>query len=103
MRTYSRTRAWTADQFDAATERLERRGLVADGAFTERGRALREQIEEHTDAQARPLLDALGDDIGVLCDLLAPWSVAIREQKGYPASGPHDLARPVTTRTEVST
>ena len=54
MRTYSRTRAWTADQFDAATERLERRGLVADGAFTERGRALREQIEEHTDAQMRP-------------------------------------------------
>jgi Helix-turn-helix family len=93
LRTYSRTRAWTEEQFDAATERLESRGLIADGAFTERGRELRERIEIDTDAQLRPVLDALGDDIHELSDILEPWGAAIRAGKGYPSSGPHDLAR----------
>jgi hypothetical protein len=92
LRTYSRTRAWTEEQFDAATERLESRGLIADGAFTEAGRALRESIEDHTDRQMKPALDALGDDAAELFEILAPWGEAIREAKGYPASGPHDLA-----------
>ena len=104
LRTYSRTRAWTEVQFDAATERLESRGLIADGAFTELGRALRERIETDTDAQLRPVLDALGDDIHGLCDVLEPWGVAIRAGKGYPTSGPHDLARMASgpERQEVS-
>jgi hypothetical protein len=93
LRTYSRTRAWTAEQFDAATERLESRGLIADGAFTDAGRELREDIEVHTDAQMAPALAALGDDVTELCDRLAPWGEAVRAAKGYPASGPHDLAR----------
>ncbi len=93
LRTYSRTRAWTADQFDAATERLESRGLIADGAFTDAGREVREDVEVHTDAQMAPALAALGDDVTELCDRLAPWGEAVRAAKGYPASGPHDLAR----------
>ena len=93
LRSYSRTRAWTTEQFDAATERLESRGLVADGAFTPAGRELREDIEVHTDAQMSPTLDALGDDIVELGDRIAPWGEAIRAARGYPASGPHDLAR----------
>ena len=60
MRTYSRTRAWTDEQFDAATERLESRGLLADGAFTEAGRALREEIEVETDRQMAPALRRAG-------------------------------------------
>jgi len=105
LRTYSRTRAWTEEQFDAATERLESRGLIADGAFTESGRASRERIETDTDAQMRPVLDALGGDIHGLCDILEPWGAAIRAGKGYPTSGPHDLARVATgsDRQEVST
>ena len=93
MRSYARTRAWTDEQFDAATERLERRGLVADGAFTPTGRERRERVEQDTDEQMRPVLDALGDDVEELIELLAPWGRSIREAKGYPASGPHDLAR----------
>ena len=100
LRSYSRTRAWTNEQFDAATERLEERGLIADGAFTPAGREVREDIEVHTDAQMRPTLDALGDDVGELCDRLAPWGEAIRSAKGYPASGPHDLARIASARQE---
>jgi hypothetical protein len=92
MRTYSRTRAWTTEQFDAALERLESRGLVADGAFTEAGRAAREAVEVHTDDQVRLAIDALGDDADELFTLLAPWGEAVRAAKGYPASGPHDLA-----------
>ncbi len=105
LRTYSRTRAWTEEQFDAATERLESRGLIADGAFTERGRELRERIEIDTDAQLRPVLDALGDDIHGLCDILEPWGAAIRAGRGYPSSGPHDLARMAggSDRQEVNT
>ena len=93
MRSYARTRAWTDEQFDAATERLERRGLVADDAFTPAGRERRERVEQDTDEQMRPVLDALGDDVEELIELLVPWGRSIREAKGYPASGPHDLAR----------
>ena len=100
LRSYSRTRAWTDEQFDAATERLESRGLIADGAFTEAGRALREDIEVHTDVQMRPAMDALGDDADELFALLGPWSDQIRAAKGYPASGPHDLARATAARRD---
>jgi hypothetical protein len=92
LRSYSRTRAWSDEQFDAATERLQSRGLLADGAFTDEGRRVREAIEDATDHQMKPALDALGDDAGELFAILEPWGRAIREAKGYPASGPHDLA-----------
>lgn len=93
LRSYSRTRAWSEEDFEAATQRLEARGLIADGAFTEPGRALRESVEVHTDAQQQVLVDALGDDLDEVCRHLEQWGVAIRDAKGYPASGPHDLAR----------
>jgi len=92
MRSYSRTRAWSDAQFDAATERLEARGYLADGALTAAGRDARESIEDETDRQMKPALDALGDDADELFAILAPWGQAVRDAKGYPASGPHDLA-----------
>ena len=45
LRTYIRTRAWSDDDLDAAEARLVGRGLVADGAFTDEGRAAREDVE----------------------------------------------------------
>lgn len=93
LRTYSRTRAWSEDEFAAAEERLQSRGLIADGGFTPAGRAAREAVETATDAQMRPVLDALGDDLDELCSLLEPWGAAVRAAKGYPAAGPHDLAK----------
>ena len=92
MRTYSRTRAWTDAQFDAATERLRARGLLDGDAFTDKGREVRESIEDETDRQMKPALDALGDDVDELFAILAPWGQAVRDAKGYPAAGPHDLA-----------
>lgn len=92
MRSYSRTRAWSDEQFDAAHERLKSRGLVDETDFTEAGRLLREDVEVRTDDQMAGALHALGDDLDELLQILTPWGAAIREGKGYPASGPHDLA-----------
>lgn len=92
MRSYSRTRAWSDDQFDAAHDRLRAKGLVDDTGFTALGREVREQIEVHTDQQMLATVRALGDDLDELLAILLPWGAAIRDAKGYPASGPHDLA-----------
>ena len=93
MRTYSRTRAWSEAEFDAAAERLRTRGLIDGDGFTAAGRDAREAIEVATDEQMRPALDALGDDVDELCSILEPWGAAVRAGGGYLANGPHDLAR----------
>ena len=100
MRSYSRTRAWTDAQFDAAHARLAARGLVDDVGFTEAGRAAREDVEVRTDAQMRPAVEALGDDIDELYALLEPWGVAVRAGFGYLSAGPHDLATAAQRRAE---
>jgi hypothetical protein len=92
LRTYIRTRAWSDEQLDAAEGRLAAGRLVADGGFTEAGRALRASIEEATDAQCASMLDALGDDLEELVHILSPWGAAIRAAGGYPSQGPHELA-----------
>lgn len=93
LRSYSRTRAWSDAEFDAAEERLTSRGLLRDGAITDAGRDAREAIEVATDSQCRPFVDALGDDLEELVSILLPYGAAIREQKGYLTAGPADLAR----------
>jgi hypothetical protein len=93
LRSYIRSRAWSNDELDAAEERLVARGLMADGAFTEAGRAEREAVEVATDRQCQPIIDALGDDVDELVDILLPWGAAVRAAGGYLPSGPHDLAR----------
>ncbi len=92
MRTYIRTRAWSDDDLDAAEARLKDRGLVADGALTDAGRAVREEVELGTDRQCRVIAEALGDDFDELVALLAPWSRAVLDAGGYPGSGPRDVA-----------
>ena len=93
LRSYSRTRGWSNDDFDAAEARLVARGLLENGAFTTEGRDAREEVENTTDRLCQPIIDALADDFDELVSLLQPWGLAIREAKGYPGGGPHDLAR----------
>jgi hypothetical protein len=88
LRTYIRTRAWSDADIDAAEARLVDRGLVDGGAFTDQGRAEREAVEVATDRQCRPIVEALGDDVDELLGMLEPWVQAIRDGRGYPASGP---------------
>jgi hypothetical protein len=91
-RSYVRTRAWSDADLDGAEQRLTDGGLLASGTLTDAGRARREEVEMATDAQCRPIVAALGDDLGELVEILRPWGAAIRAGGGYPASGPHDLA-----------
>lgn len=93
LRTYIRTRAWTADQLDAAEERLVSRGLLQDRELTPKGRTEREAIEAVTDAACKRIVDNLGDDVDELVSIAGGWSRSIQAAGGYPASGPHDLAQ----------
>jgi hypothetical protein len=93
MKTYVRTRAWSDRQLDEAHEHLFNRGLIAEDAFSARGRELRESIEVATDRQCEVIETSLGDDMAELIGLLTPWGRMIREAGGYPPQGPHDLAR----------
>ena len=92
-RTYIRTRGWVGEDLDSAMERLEAHGYMADGCLTETGRAAREEVEVATDRQCDTIVRALGDDLDPLITLLGRWGDAIRNSGGYPAAGPHDLAR----------
>ena len=91
MRSYIRSRAWSAAELDEATERLHSRGLLDGDAFSERGRAEREAVEVATDGHMRPAIEALGPDLDELVTIVEPWSAAVRDGGGYLPRGPHDL------------
>ncbi len=98
LRSYVRTRSWSDADLDAAEERLASRGLLIDGALTVKGRAEREDVEDVTDRMCRPIVDALGDDLDTLVEVLLRWGAAVRDAGGYPSAGPHDLADAVIRR-----
>jgi hypothetical protein len=93
LRSYSRTRGWSGEQFDAAEAGLRDRGLLDGDALSDDGHELRERLEVATDDQMAPALDALGSSIDEVFAILEPWGVTIRVGHGYLPSGPHDLAR----------
>ena len=93
LKSYSRTRGWSdADYAEAIDSLVEQSFITTDGELTSTGREVREEIEIHTDDQMMPVLHALSDDVHELIAILGPWGAAIRDAKGYPMSGPHDLA-----------
>jgi hypothetical protein len=93
IKTYSRSRGWNEADYDEAIDRLLRDRLITDdGTLTTEGRAQRELVEQNTDKQMECVVRALGSDIDELIAILKPWGALIREKKGYPAAGPHDLA-----------
>ena len=92
LKTYIRSRGWTEAELDDGISRLEGRGMVRDGSFTDLGREQREAVEVSTDRQCRPVIESLGDDFDEVVNLLAPLGRAIRAERGYPASGPHEMA-----------
>lgn len=69
------------DDWAAAVERLEHRGLVdADQHLTERGRATKLRIEWSTDRAAATAISAVGDDAAErLRTLMHPWTATIME------------------------
>jgi hypothetical protein len=79
------SRAWSDEAWDAGIARLAERGLVTkDGDFTDAGTALRQQIEDQTDALALPAWEALGEaGCNELRDLVRPWSKTIVESGAF--------------------
>jgi hypothetical protein len=90
LRTYIRTRAWNDDELDTSVKDLEARGWLRGDTLTDAGRAVREGIEQRTDAQLAPALDALGADLDDVLATLQRWGAAIRTAGGY-VGGPIDL------------
>ncbi|MGK5556757.1 SCO6745 family protein [Actinomadura kijaniata] len=74
------SRGWTPGQWEEAGERLRSRGLLAaDGTLTEEGRALRQRIEERTDALAAGPWETLGEaGADRFTEAIAPvWAAAV--------------------------
>ena len=84
---YIRTRGWSADEIAAGIASLRERGFLDAGdppGFTPAGEQLRAVVEEMTDGGETEVVAALGDDAEELFELLAPWTNAVLEAKGYP-------------------
>ena len=73
------SRGWDDAAWEASVGRLAARGLVDDsGAFTEAGAALRQHIEDQTDALALAPWELLGEEgCDELRSLVRPLSKAI--------------------------
>lgn len=96
LKTYSRTRGWSEDDYAAAIERLESRGLISENSFTDAGRSIRENVERNTDLQMNDALNAIESDFDEVISLLSTWSKSVRQHNGYPQAGPQDLAKAAT-------
>ncbi|GAA2540037.1 SCO6745 family protein [Pseudonocardia hydrocarbonoxydans] len=81
---YSGTRAWPDEAAAAGVARLEADGLIADGAITERGRAVRDAIEAATDASQEALVAALGADLEPVAAVVAGWSEQCVQARQFP-------------------
>ena len=81
---YTATRAWSQEAMDATVERLRADRLVADGALTDAGRRLRDEIEARTDAQEQPIVDAIGPELDTVLARLETWSTACIEAGAFP-------------------
>ncbi|KOV92554.1 SalK [Streptomyces sp. NRRL B-1140] len=81
------TRGWSRDEWEAATDRLRARGLLeASGDLTERGVALRREIEEETDRLDRAPYEHLGPDgVARLTELGGVFAQAALGAGAYPA------------------
>ncbi|KMO79070.1 SCO6745 family protein [Mycolicibacterium obuense] len=90
-----RSRDYDDEQWAAHAEALHLRGLLdADGAITDRGRSLKQHIEDRTDALALPALDALDDDeVEALFQSLTPITRAVIAAGDVPAGTPMGLSR----------
>ena len=90
-----RSRDYDEDQWRHYQARLAERGLLdADGALTDAGRALKQDIEDTTDALALGALDALDDsEVEELFRALTPIARTVVTCGDVPAATPMGLSR----------
>lgn len=88
-------RGWSDEEWASAQQELVRRGvLTADGSLTSAGRELREGVEADTDRLARPVLEALEDDLPAVREVLGRLGRAIAAGGNLPAGNPMGVPFP---------
>ncbi|MEU9738335.1 hypothetical protein AB0E12_03955 [Micromonospora chersina] len=89
------SRRWTAEEWNAARDRLAARGLVdGDGVATDAGRRLRDEVERRTDELAVAPWRALGPAVGRFAQLVAPVTQAVVATGLLPARSTLGIRRP---------
>jgi hypothetical protein len=84
-------RGWSEQEWQDAERSLSARGLF-DGGLTEAGRALRQDVEDRTDAAAEAPWAALGDErTDRLAELLTPVALRIGEHNDAMRTNPMAL------------
>ena len=81
---YTGSRAWSPDAMEAATRRLTDRGLLEGDGLSATGRELRDDIEQVTERQLAPVLEAIGNDLGEVVDRCEGWSKQILDRGWFP-------------------
>lgn len=91
--TFDAARRWSPSEWADAEDDLRSRGLLdAAGSLTEAGHALRQQVEDTTDALADTGWRALGDDLTTeLHDLVYPLSGVLMSGSLVPPDNPMGL------------
>jgi len=84
MGSHATTFGWPEDAIEAAAGRLHDRGFLDGGQLTAVGRRFRDDLEERTDAQEQPVVDALGDDFEATVTAVDAWSAACVAAGAYP-------------------
>ncbi|MEU1664903.1 hypothetical protein ABZ547_15025 [Streptomyces sparsogenes] len=82
-----RTRGWSAEEWEAARERLRERGLLAaDGELTQAGTDLRKALEDETDRLDQAPYEHLGAaGVARLTELAGAFAKAAMEAGAFPA------------------
>ncbi len=81
---YSATRAWPQERTDRALAALRAGGYLEGDALSERGRQVRQEIEDRTDQLEQPLVEAIGADFDRALDQLNAWGTACIEAGAFP-------------------
>jgi hypothetical protein len=85
-------RGWSEEEWAAAAARLTERGLLDGGGLTAEGRALRAEVEAHTDALADTPWAAVGPaGTARIVELAAPLVTAILAGGGFLPENPMGL------------
>jgi hypothetical protein len=87
---FQASRRWSDEEWAAASDDLRARGLLdASGSLTPAGHALRQQVEDTTDALADQGWQALGDELTTeLHDLVRPLSAVLMADGLVPPDNP---------------
>ena len=91
----TRSRQYDDDEWRACSQRLAERGILNDeGALTDSGRALKQDVEDTTDRLALSAFDALDDaEMDTLFRALTPITRAVIAGGDIPAATPMGLRR----------